>query len=149
MVHIKKKKYTPKNIHQGIQMQAPHSCTVSGNSPGEGNVTLVFLPGESHAQRGLAGYRPCGCKESDMTEQLTPLPPASWRSFGKIPSSWRPSLLVSGSDLRWTIWGHTHTLATPFPCRSTQCIQLQAPAILSVQGVSLVPGTHLARTWHR
>ena len=29
----------------------------------------VFLPGESHGQRSLAGYSPWGCKESDMTEQ--------------------------------------------------------------------------------
>ena len=30
----------------------------------------VFLPGESHGQRSLAGYSPGGHKESDMTEQL-------------------------------------------------------------------------------
>ena len=30
--------------------------------------TLVFLPGESHGQRSLAGYSPQGCKELDMTE---------------------------------------------------------------------------------
>ena len=30
--------------------------------------TLVFLPGKSHGQKSLAGYRPRGCKESDMTE---------------------------------------------------------------------------------
>ena len=30
--------------------------------------SLVFLPGESHGQRGLAGYSPWGCKKSDMTE---------------------------------------------------------------------------------
>ena len=30
--------------------------------------TTVFLPGKSHGQRGLAGYSPGGCKESDMTE---------------------------------------------------------------------------------
>ena len=30
--------------------------------------TLVFLPGESHGQRSLAGYSPYGGKESDMTE---------------------------------------------------------------------------------
>ena len=30
--------------------------------------TSVFLPGESHGQRSLAGYSPCGCKESDRTE---------------------------------------------------------------------------------
>ena len=28
----------------------------------------VFLSGESHGQRSLAGYSPYGCKESDMTE---------------------------------------------------------------------------------
>ena len=33
--------------------------------------TPVFLPGESHGQRGLAGYSPCGPKESDATERPT------------------------------------------------------------------------------
>ena len=28
----------------------------------------TFLPGKSHGQRGLAGYSPWGCKESDATE---------------------------------------------------------------------------------
>ena len=28
----------------------------------------VFLPGESHGHRSLAGYSPRGCKESDTTE---------------------------------------------------------------------------------
>ena len=32
--------------------------------------TLVFLPGEFHRQRSLAGYSPWGHKESDMTKQL-------------------------------------------------------------------------------
>ena len=31
----------------------------------------VFLPGEFHGQRTLAGYRPWGCKESDMIERET------------------------------------------------------------------------------
>ena len=30
--------------------------------------TPVFLPGESHRQRSLAGYSPWGHKESDTTE---------------------------------------------------------------------------------
>ena len=30
--------------------------------------TPVFLPGESHGQKSLAGYSPWGCKESDVTE---------------------------------------------------------------------------------
>ena len=32
--------------------------------------TPVFLPGESHGQRSLAGYSTCGHKELDKTEQL-------------------------------------------------------------------------------
>ena len=44
-------------------------------SPGQedplGKGMAVFLPGEFHGQRSLAGYSPCGHKESDMTEQLT------------------------------------------------------------------------------
>ena len=32
--------------------------------------TPVFLPGESHGQRSLAGYSPWGHKESDTTEPL-------------------------------------------------------------------------------
>ena len=35
------------------------------------NTTQVFLPGEFHGQRSLAGYSPRGCKASDMTEQLS------------------------------------------------------------------------------
>ena len=30
----------------------------------------VFLPREFHGQKSLVGYRPWGCKESDMIEQL-------------------------------------------------------------------------------
>ena len=30
--------------------------------------TPVFLPGESHGQKSLAGYSPWSCKKSDMTE---------------------------------------------------------------------------------
>ena len=37
----------------------------------EGQPTPVFLPGESHGQKSLAGYSPWGHKESDTTEGLT------------------------------------------------------------------------------
>ena len=30
----------------------------------------IFLPGDSHGQRGLVSYSPRGGKESDMTERL-------------------------------------------------------------------------------
>ena len=45
----------------------------SGRSPrkGNGNPTPVFLPGESHGQRSLAGYSPWGRKELDTTEWPT------------------------------------------------------------------------------
>ena len=47
-------------------------CSIPGlgRSPGEGNGCPlgVFLPGEFHGQRCLAGYSPWGRKESDMTE---------------------------------------------------------------------------------
>ena len=34
-------------------------------------MTPVFLPGEFQGQKCLEGYSPWGCKESEMTEQLT------------------------------------------------------------------------------
>ena len=42
----------------------------SGRSPGEGNgyPLLIFLPGESCGQRGLAGYTAHGVTASDMSE---------------------------------------------------------------------------------
>ena len=50
-----------------------------GSIPGSGRLlwrrkgqpTPVFLPGESHGQRSLAGYSPWGHKELDTTELLT------------------------------------------------------------------------------
>ena len=44
----------------------------SGRSSGGGRGTPVFLPGESYGQRSWASYSPEGCKESDMTERLSP-----------------------------------------------------------------------------
>ena len=35
------------------------------------HLTPVFLPGESHGQRNLAGYSPWGHQEMDMTEHLS------------------------------------------------------------------------------
>ena len=46
-------------------------CWIPGLERREWQPAPVFLPGESHEQRGLMGYRPWGCKESDTTEQLT------------------------------------------------------------------------------
>ena len=46
----------------------------SGRPLGEVNgnpLTPVFLPGEFHGQRSLVGYSLWGCKELDMTQQLS------------------------------------------------------------------------------
>ena len=53
-------------------------CTRPGFDPWVGKIPWrrkwqpipVFLPGESHGQRSLAGYSPQGLKESDTTERL-------------------------------------------------------------------------------
>ena len=65
---------TVKNL---LQCKQPGTIPGSGRSPGERNGhplfihSPVFLPGESHGQRSLAGYSPWGHKESDMTEWLS------------------------------------------------------------------------------
>ena len=53
----------------------PASAGNAGSIPGSGRPrewlsTLIFLPGESHGQRSLAGYSPWGHKESDMAEAI-------------------------------------------------------------------------------
>ena len=56
----------------------PDNARDVGSIPGWGKFpwrrkwkpTSVFLPGQSHRRRSLAGHSPQGCKESDMTEQL-------------------------------------------------------------------------------
>ena len=44
------------------------SITGLGRCPGEGNGNAVFLPEKFHGRRNLAGYSPCGHKESDTTD---------------------------------------------------------------------------------
>ena len=46
--------------------------------------TPVFLPGESHGQRSLAGYSPQGRKESDTTERLTFPSSLTWLCFSSL-----------------------------------------------------------------
>ena len=48
--------------------------------------TPVFLPGEFHGQRSLAGYSPWCCKESDTTEWLTLSLP--WKHSLSVYSTW-------------------------------------------------------------
>ena len=41
-----------------------------GQEDDAGEENSLFLPGESHGQRSLAGYSPWGYKESDRTERV-------------------------------------------------------------------------------
>ena len=53
-------------------MQETWVWALGGEDPLEkGMATPIFLPGEFHGQRSLVGYSPWGCRDSDMTEQLT------------------------------------------------------------------------------
>ena len=66
----------PKLMHPGDSDGKESACSAGdlGSTPGlgrAGNSTPVFLPGELHGQRSLTGYSPWGCKEVDMTEQLS------------------------------------------------------------------------------
>ena len=60
----------------------------------------VFLPGEFHGQRSLAGYSPWGCRESDMTEH------APYRHFVRImcinTSGWSKTSCSALLHLGWT-----------------------------------------------
>ena len=47
-------------------------------------LTPVFLPGESHGQRSLAGYHPRDHKESDVTEH-TQVSLVNIENYRKIP----------------------------------------------------------------
>ena len=50
----------------------PRSIPGSGRPPGEGHgYPLQYSCLENHGQRSLAGYNPCGCKESNTAEWLT------------------------------------------------------------------------------
>ena len=64
---------TVKNFPASVGDAGSSSLIVlEGRSPEEGKQqpTLVFLPGESHGQKSLAGYSPWAAKELDMISLL-------------------------------------------------------------------------------
>ena len=62
----------PSKVHMNEAI-SDYSAQMVKNLPAmqETRVRSVFLHGEFHGQMSLVGYSPGGCKESDMTEQLT------------------------------------------------------------------------------
>ena len=81
--------------------QAGDSSSIPGlgRSPGEEKwqLTPVFLPGESHGQRSLAGYSPRGHKWSDMPETLSLPGLYVWRPHSV---SWLLSVLLCACSCR-------------------------------------------------
>ena len=57
--------------------------------------TPIFLPGESHGQRSLAGYSPQGCKKSDTTKRLHISHSLYKPLFREIQEVWFSSAAVS------------------------------------------------------
>jgi len=49
--------------------QETHVQFLGQQNPLEKGMAPVFLPGEFHGQRSLAGYSPCSHKELDTTER--------------------------------------------------------------------------------
>ena len=68
-----------------------------GRFPGEWQPTPVFLPGEFHGQRSLAGYNPGGHNESDATERLTL---SLFKSKRRIQKDVFPSFQLPSDDSR-------------------------------------------------
>ena len=74
---------------------------VPGSIPGLGRFpwrraqqpNLVFLPGESHGQRSLAGYSLCSRKELDTTEWLTHILNDNHSSKGRFQESFHQEFI--------------------------------------------------------
>ena len=69
--------------------------------------TPVFLPGEFHGQKNLAGSSTWGCEESDMTEHLSP---SSGLHAARLCLSPHPSTEIL--SLYPSIWVHASVLIT-------------------------------------
>ena len=70
----------PKNIQTIAQLHSSHMLARRR----KWQLTPVFLPGESHGQRILVGYKPWGHKELDMTERLNWTELNTVKGFGVI-----------------------------------------------------------------
>ena len=73
--------------------------------------TPVFLPGESHGQRSLAGYSPWSHKESDTTERLSTPRAQIWQSMqsGVLVWTWQEEVVLYTDGLRKATQEGTNT----------------------------------------
>ena len=114
-----------------------------GGSPGEGNGNTLqyFCLEKSHRQRSLTGYSPWGCKESDMTEQLTHVcttvsAEVSWiQGCGTMDTQ-----CVRRADCGYVWWGRA-----PVPCVVQGSAVLLPPATLLGCAVAWSPSAPASR----
>ena len=79
--------------------------------------TPVFLPGEPHGQRSLAGYSPWGREESDTTEVTahththTPMPLFTWQAWPHSLAKYQPAMSFRAIKmwLNARMWAQTPT----------------------------------------
>ena len=110
--------------------------------------TPVFLPGESHGQRSLAGYSPWGPKESDMTEPTEQQPPhiAEWVLRIK-PKSLTFLLQI----LKWCPVAFEITSSVYRPCRNQPLPGITPSSFPTLQSHWLVfcsVNIFLPQSWH-
>ena len=110
--------------------------------------TPVFLPGESHGQRSLAGYTPWGPKESDMTEPTEQQPPhiAEWVLRNK-PKSLTFLLQI----LKWYPGAFEITSSIYSPCRNQPLPGITPSSFPTLQSHWLVfcsVNIFLPQSWH-
>ena len=97
--------------------------------------TPVFLPGESHGQRSLAGHSPCGHVESDTTERLH----FHFLQKHQIPTVFPGRPLSSPRALpAWTfLWNLAETKKPQV--RASSRLPVSVPTLLGVRLGSKVP----------
>ena len=105
---------------------------------GSGQPTPLFLPGESHGQRSLAGYSAWDLKELDTTERLTRthlvLSPRTW-------SSHHCCFLEAAGSAQWEVGGADSFRSAAFqrpsltwddPWTALACASLSCPWCFSL-----------------
>ena len=104
----------------------------SGKSTGGGYGNPVFLPGEFHGQRSLAGHSPWVSKQLDTTEQLNN---NSYTDQKNMPVAYRSSISATGS---WHFQNEhvpgscsTHLLRCDSDLQSEAGVHKQRPEFLS------------------